>query len=69
VVPDEISECQPDTAPQAIVMNRKGKILPAQTGPEPSTNLVKAGICRSGRTMMIAIANSVITPIFIKVDR
>ena len=47
-VPDEISACHPDTDPQAIVMNRNGNRLPAQTGPLPSMYLVNAGICRSG---------------------
>ncbi len=42
VVPDEISECQPLTAPQAMVMNRNGNRPPAQTGPEPSMNRVTA---------------------------
>src|SRR6516162_7803293 len=52
VVPEAMSECHPETAPQAIVMNRNGNTLPAQTGPLPSMNLVTAGICRSGRTII-----------------
>ena len=35
VVPEEISEWNPDTAPQAMVMNKKGKRLPDHTGPLP----------------------------------
>ncbi|MNJ03288.1 hypothetical protein D3C73_1635500 [compost metagenome] len=46
VVPEEISAWKPETAPQAMVMNRKGNRLPDQTGPEPSMNLVMAGIFR-----------------------
>src|SRR5436309_2705536 len=45
VVPDAMSECHPETAPQAMVMNRNGNTLPDQTGPLPSMNLVTAGIC------------------------
>src|SRR5688500_13592048 len=52
VVPEEMSEWNPDTAPQAIVMNRKGNRLPDQTGPDPSTNWVKAGIFNSGEINM-----------------
>jgi len=69
VVPEEISECQPDTAPQAMVMNRNGNNPPDHTGPLPSTNLVSAGICKSGRTMTTPIASSRIAPILRKVDR
>jgi len=69
VVPEAISECQPETAPQAMVMNRNGNRLPAQTGPLPSTKRGQRGICRSGRTSMMPTASSRIVPIFIKVDR
>ena len=69
VVPDEISECQPDTEPQAMVMNRNGKRLPAQTGPEPSMNRVTEGISRVGRTRMMPIASKRIVPTLRKVDR
>ena len=69
VVPDAMSECQPETAPQAMVMNRNGNTLPAHTGPLPSMNLVTAGICRSGRTMMMPIAKSAMVPTLRKVER
>ena len=69
VVPDEISECQPLTAPQAMVMKRNGKRLPDQTGPVPSMNFVTAGISRSGRTMTMPIASRRIVPTFRKVER
>ena len=36
VVPDETSEWKPETAPQAMVMNRKGNNWPLNTGPVPS---------------------------------
>ena len=49
VVPDEIRLWKPETAPQAMVMNRNGKSAPAQTGPLPSTNFVIAGIFEAWR--------------------
>src|SRR5213083_89182 len=59
VVPDATSEWDPDTAPQAIVMNANGNSLPANTGPSPSVaNGVSAGILSGGRTMRIATANA-----------
>ena len=69
VVPEEMSECQPETEPQAMVMNRNGNNPPAQTGPVPSTYLVIAGICKSGRTMMTPIASSATVPTLRKVER
>ena len=69
VVPDAISEWKPDTAPQAMVMNRNGNRLPAHTGPVPSMNLVTAGIFNSGWTRMMPTASSAMVPIFRKVDR
>ena len=44
VVPLEIREWNPLTAPQAMVMKANGKIFPANTGPLPSTKLVNAGM-------------------------
>ena len=44
VVPEEISEWKPETAPQAIVMNRNGKSAPEKTGPVPSMKRVVCGI-------------------------
>jgi hypothetical protein len=35
VVPDEISEWKPDTAPHAMMMNRNGNSGPENTGPAP----------------------------------
>ena len=69
VVPEEMSEWKPDTAPQAMVMNRKGKRLPDQTGPEPSVNWVNAGILSSGETKMTPMASPAVVPIFRNVDR
>ena len=69
VVPDEISAWKPDTAPQAMVMNRNGNRLPDQTGPLPSMKRVSAGICRSGIANTIATASSAMVPIFRNVDR
>ena len=62
VVPEEISECKPLTAPHAMVMKQNGKIVPAKTGPLPSTNRVRAGICRAGRTSRMPAASAHTTP-------
>ena len=69
VVPDEISAWKPDTAPQAMVMNRKGNSEPAQAGPVPSMNLVTDGICRCGATNTMPSASAAMVPILRKVDR
>jgi hypothetical protein len=69
VVPDATSAWNPDTAPQAIVMKQKGKTGPAKTGPEPSTNLVTAGIRRCGPRMTIAMPSAKTVPIFMNVLR
>ena len=50
VVPEEISEWKPDTAPQAMVMNRNGNSEPENTGPLPSMKRVVAGIASAGAT-------------------
>ena len=47
-VPLAIKEWKPLMAPQAMVMNPKGKTFPANTGPEPSMKRVSAGICSVG---------------------
>ncbi len=44
VVPDPIRPWKPEMAPQAIVMNTKGKSGPGMMGPPPATNFVNAGI-------------------------
>ena len=69
VVPDEIRAWKPETAPQAMVMNRNGKSEPAQTGPVPSTNFVVAGICMCGATSRMPMASATMVPILRKVDR
>lgn len=69
MVPEEISAWKPDTAPQAMVMNRNGNRLPFQTGPVPSVNWVRAGIFRSGMTIRMPIARPMMVPILRKVDR
>ena len=69
VVPDEIRPWKPETAPQAMVMNRNGKSAPDQTGPLPSTNFVIAGIFRPGATNRMPRARQAIAPIFRKVER
>ncbi|MNY69149.1 hypothetical protein D3C86_2070430 [compost metagenome] len=69
VVPDEIRAWKPETAPQAMVMNRKGKRAPEKTGPLPSMKGVMAGICTCGRTIRMPTARARMAPIFRKVDR
>lgn len=70
VVPEEMSAWKPDSAPQAMVMNRNGNSDPAKAGPLPSrAKEVTSGICRVGRTMRIPTASSAIVPTFMNVDR
>ncbi|MCY1177889.1 hypothetical protein D9M73_182150 [compost metagenome] len=69
VVPEAISAWKPDTAPQAMVMNRNGNRLPFHTGPVPSVNWVSAGIFSSGVTITMPMARATMVPIFRKVDR
>ena len=70
VVPEEIRAWKPDTAPQAMVMNRNGNSAPDQTGPVPSTKR------RHGRHLEVAARRTgcrargaMIAPIFRKVER
>ncbi len=69
VVPEEISAWKPETAPQAMVMNRNGNRPPFHTGPLPSVNWVSAGIFSSGMTIRMPIASATMVPILRKVDR
>jgi hypothetical protein len=69
VVPVEISEWNPDTAPHAIVMKTNGYSGPGMTGPPPFTNCEKAGACSVGFTMITPRARNAIVPIFMNVLR
>ena len=70
VVPEAIRAWKPETAPQAMVMNRNGNIPPFQTGPSPlAANWVRAGIFSSGMTIRMPIASATMVPILRKVDR
>ena len=73
VVPEAIRAWKPDTAPQAMVMNRNGNRLPFHTGPSPLlANWVRAGIfsvVTSGLAITMPMARATITPILRKVDR
>ena len=69
VVPDEISEWNPEMAPQAMVIKQNGKTFPAKTGPEPSMNLVIAGIWSGGSTNRTPTASAATTPIYTNADR
>jgi len=50
-------------------MKAKGKTLPANTGPVPSTNRVSAGNRVCGRTTRMATASVRIVPILRNVER
>ena len=69
VVPDEISEWNPEMAAQAIVMKTKGNTGPANTGPLPSMNLVSAGIFSVGASTITAMPSAMTVPIFMNVLR
>ena len=62
--------CIPDRAPQAMVMKRNGKRVPANTGPSVlPANSVTAGISTRGRTTTMPAAKMTIVPTFMNVDR
>ncbi len=69
VVPLEMSAWNPLIAPHAMVINANGKMLPANTGPVPSMNLVNAGIWRVGRMKRMPRASTAIVPSLTKVLR
>ena len=69
MVPEEISEWNPEMAPHAMVMKAKGKTLPAKIGPVPSTKRVTAGRCTSGRSTMMPTARAAMVPSLTKVER
>ncbi|STD42362.1 Uncharacterised protein [Edwardsiella tarda] len=69
VVPEAMSAWKPETAPQAMVINKKGNRSPAQTGPLPSMKRVSAGICSVGRMIRMPMASPTMVPILRKVER
>ena len=70
MVPEEIREWKPDSAPQAMVMKTKGNIEPAKTGPSPrEANSVTASIFSVGSAMTTPSASSTMVPTFMKVER
>ena len=69
VVPDAISEWNPEIAPQAMVMNTNGYSGPGMIGPPPPTNDENAGACSVGLTTMTPIARKAMVPIFMNVLR
>ena len=70
MVPDEISAWKPDSAPQAIVMNRNGNSEPANTGPVPlMAKSETAGASITGLASRMPRATSTMVPTFMKVDR
>jgi len=69
VVPEAMRAWNPETAPQAMVMKRKGNSGPDHTGPLPSTNGVTAGIRSGGATTRMPMASAAMVPILRKVER
>ena len=70
MVPEEISEWNPDSAPQAMVMNRNGNSEPAKTGPSPRVaNWETAGASMIGRANRIPTASRAMVPTFMNVER
>ncbi len=70
VVPDAMSEWNPDRAPHAIVMNRNGNNEPANTGPSPrSAKSETAGASTCGRASTMPDGEQDDRPDFMKVDR
>ena len=70
MVPEAISEWKPDSAPQAMVMNRNGNSEPANTGPVPDpANCETAGAAMTGRANRMPTASNAMVPIFMNVDR
>ncbi|SKY48807.1 Uncharacterised protein [Mycobacteroides abscessus subsp. abscessus] len=70
VVPDAMSEWKPESAPQAIVMNRNGNRAPANAGPFPfHANSLTAGAFMTGCTTRMPMASSAMVPTFMNVDR
>ncbi len=70
MVPDEISEWKPESAPQAMVMNRNGNSEPANTGPVPlAANDDTAGASMTGRAITMPTASNAMVPTFMNVDR
>ena len=69
VVPDEISEWKPEMAAHAIVMKTNGNTGPANTGPLPSMNFVRAGIFSTGASTITAMPRAITVPIFMNVLR
>src|SRR5258708_1085192 len=58
VVPDEMSEWNPEIAPHAMGMNANGYTGPGTIGPPPPVNCENAGIWRTGLTTMTPMMRS-----------
>ncbi|SLH01649.1 Uncharacterised protein [Mycobacteroides abscessus subsp. abscessus] len=70
MVPEEISAWKPESAPQAMVMNRNGNRLPAKAGPVPLVaNSEIAGAFSTGMVTRMPMASRPMVPIFMNVDR
>ena len=69
VMPLAMSVWNPLIAPHAMVMKQNGNRPPATTSPEPSMNLVSAGIFSSGSTSSVPRASAAMVPSFMNVLR
>ena len=63
VVPEPMMAWKPDSAPQAMVMNRNGNAAPGITGPPPEMYGVNAGICSAGLMNTMPTASAAMVPI------
>ena len=68
-MPDATSEWNPEIAPQAMVMNTKGKIGPGMIGPPPAMKPVARGISIGGAITITPTPSSTTTLTFIKLER
>jgi hypothetical protein len=64
VVPEAMSEWNPEMAPQAMVMKANGNKVPGMMGPPPAANSVNAGIFIVGFTIVTPITRKATVPTF-----
>src|SRR5262245_11429991 len=69
VVPDATIAWNPEMAPQAMVMNRKGKSEPEKIGPPPPVYSDTGGSSSFGLRFITPMTRNPMTPIFMNVLR
>ena len=68
--PEETAPWKPESAPQAMVMNRNGKRLPEKVGPfDWLASMLIPGMLTCGFETAMPTTSSANVPIFINVDR